>query len=143
VALDTIAELLFLPIAKRLGARFREVDRELPQDAAADALLLYSRRPERYRPKKGAPLEAYLTGVGVNKLRHARRKQVRQALREQAACAKAAWTGPASVDPGTEEDGPSGDELLGRLLLACQSAKEQAVLSLILAGERRIEPLRC
>jgi RNA polymerase sigma-70 factor (ECF subfamily) len=143
-ALDRIAELLFVPVARREVRRFPTLDPVARRDAASDALGHYSREPQGYQPSKGAPLESYLTGMAVNRLRHWTREQAARARQEQKACARAAWTTQAGGGDASPGDGPSQNEASYEELWAvvereCPEPKQQAVVRLIVQGERRTE----
>jgi RNA polymerase sigma factor (sigma-70 family) len=146
-ASSELAETYLAPLVARLRRSYRNVDPELIESAAIDAVLELAEHPHRYDPARSR-LRGYLYMAARRDLLNALQRIKRRAAHEQPFAALApsgsvAFAPPARNLQASEVDDPleqlaqqeAGDpQLLAAIQRAC-SEQEWAMFQLMLEGE--------
>ncbi|HYR74385.1 MAG TPA: hypothetical protein VEM96_00960 [Pyrinomonadaceae bacterium] len=83
VASEDLAELLLMPLVRRLNRKFSRTDVQVVSDGVTDAILDYCARPQIFDPSRGVPLNTFLLMAGRRNILNLIRGEMRRKAREE------------------------------------------------------------
>jgi DNA-directed RNA polymerase specialized sigma24 family protein len=139
VALNDLCDALLVPLVERLGRRYKSTCPHLVEQSVHEALIEYIKCPARYDPGRG-PLPHFLYLAALADLKNALRREAKHHRGRVEGVELRLVEG--NTEEGTALDGlvwaeewAARQEQLRMLRETC-SPGEEAVLDLMLAGER-------
>jgi hypothetical protein len=131
-ALDTLAALLLQPMVRALRAGFSRACNDSIATAAADAILEYGRRPQRFDPSRAVPIDRYLLFAARRNLLNLLESEERRLLREAEYAKEAQTHRPMGWFPLMSPDPDKFRRLI--LAIATDRVERRAIVLWLNAG---------
>lgn len=139
-AVEAVIERLLPLLTHVVQQSFPRTDEDLIVNAVEDALLEYSRQPQRFDRSRGIPLLAFLRMAALRNAMNLVRTESRR-LRKEKDLRAEAGASPAANPPQATADEVHDPAILASAVAGVVRAEEERAVALWLKGERRTEPL--
>ena len=140
---EALARLLLPRLRHQMAAAFPTVDPAWVSDAVTDTLLEFFARPDKYDPRRGKPLIAFLAQAAAWKLRDLARSHRRQERYQEQTAELCQEAGPGPDSPPTPpadnaaEPAEPPPEITAWLVGQMEDLKDRKLIRLMLLGVRK------